>query len=345
MNDIVPLSSSTWVPPESKGMQKLVNYGLIALVLTGVAVGINLLAPTYVSAISLVRQVFTSTISMILTGVGLVAVSYGAYETLSPNGKINKMLRLPYRSAINWLTRTFIEIDPLSPINERIRTVRADFDLFDHQHEQLVGVIANVQEKEESFRRKSAEAQRTGKAAASKGMDAALDVASHTFGSYRDAAEEMAKLRRRLEPVRDTFDKIAGACRVTIQKLETERQILENQWEVQKQVASATAAASRVLGRSRTEVWNQALQAENVITTKYAQELGHLDHLKRYAQPFIESIDLERGSYREDLLEEVQASGTRLISSTAATPLPVQTIDMAPVVGQPDAFARVMRSR
>lgn len=321
-NDLV---STPWTPPESQVMQKVVKYGGMAVLAGGGVLAFNAVAPTMVTALTLLNLILENSIYTVLAGVGLVGTLWLARETLSSNGSINHLLRLPYWAIVNGLTRFFITIDPLSPITTRINSVRADQATFEAQFEKLDGLISNLHDKAAKYRDASLKAQKFGIAAAKTGATGAQDVAAHKFGSYKDIAASYDATAARLEPARATFQKISQAADITAQKLEIERDILKDKWETQKAVNAAVGSASRILGRSKTQVWADAEQAESVIDDKYGEELGHLDHLKKFAEPFLQSIDVENASFNEDMLQQVQTTGTKLIQSSQATALPSPT--------------------
>jgi hypothetical protein len=319
-NDLV---STPWTPPESKVMQSIVKWGGLAALVIGGFIAFNTFAPTVVTAVTLLNLILQDATHMIISGVGLIIVAWLARETISPAGSINRLLRMPYWIMVNGLTRFFLNIDPLSPITERLQAVRADQAQFQKQFETLDGLISSLHDKAANYRDQSAKAQRLGIAATKQGQKAAAEVAISNFGRFKDAADSYEATAQRLDPIRKTFQNISQACDITAQKLETERTLLADKWQVQKAVGSATKAASRILGRSKTQVWDMAQQAETLIDTKYSEELGHLDHLKNYAEPFLQSIDVENASYSEEMFQQVQTGGAKLLESTAATPLPL----------------------
>ena len=335
-NDLVP--SQPWTPPESAFMQKVVKYGGIGALGLGGMYAVLAIGPTMLTVAMLLNYIFASLLHTALTGAALIAVLWLIRETLSPDGGINKLLRLPYWMLVNGLTKFFINIDPLSPITERLNAVRSDQALFEKQFETLDGLIQNLHDKEDRARALSQKYGRIGAQAQKAGDKAALDVAGHNFGTYKDAADAYAATRARIEPIRATFQQISQACDVTAQKLEIDRSVLADKWEMQKAVGAATAAANRILGRSKTQVWDMAQQAEELVDTKYSEELGHLDHLKRCAEPFLQSINLEDASYNEDMLAQIQQTAPKLIQSTQATPMPAPTM-----VSQSDVLAGLIR--
>ena len=63
-------------------------------------------------------------------------------------------------------------------------------------------------------------------------------------------------------------------------------------------------------------------QAEDVINSKYGEEIGHLEHLSVAITPLMESIDLDNATYNEQMLAAVTGTGQKAIQSSNATPLP-----------------------
>lgn len=313
---------TTWIPPEAKQMSSVVRYGLMGGVALGGLYAFNHVAPTLVDAITLVDTIFQDGTHMMISG----AVAFGTVlvlrETFSSTGKINQLLRLPYWIAIRYLTRLFITIDPFATIDERIKQVEDDEQLFDQQTAKVSAIVARLREQENDCRQKSLTAQKMGIAAHQRGLKDVEDLKGHEFGQYRDTADTLAAMRAKLEPMLATFQRIAQACKSTADKLKIERQTIQIKWDAQQAVSGAVASANRILGRSKTQVWNMAEQAADIVNTKYGEELGHLDHLKLVTEPLMDSIDLENATYNEDMLAAVQATGAKLLQATAATPLP-----------------------
>lgn len=325
-NDLISSSTQAWIPPEAKGMSNVVKYGAMAAIGLGGLYAFVTVAPTMVDALKFVNLILQDATHMAISAGILLATLLFLNETFSSTGKINQLLRLPYWIFIRYMTRLFITIDPFAPIDQRINQVQADEQLFDAQTAKLSGIISRLREQEDGCRQKSAQAQKMGIAAHSRGMKDVEDIQSHAFGQYRDTADTLAQMRAKLEPMLATFQRIAGACKSTIDKLKIERQTLQIKWDAQQAISGVVDSANRILGRSRTQVWDMAEQAADIVNTKYGDELGHLDHLKTVTEPLMQSIDLENATYNEDMLNAVQATGAKLIQATNATVLPSQTV-------------------
>lgn len=316
------LVNSTWIPPEAQSMSKLVKWGsIIGIGMVGIY-AFTRFAPTMVDAVTLLDTILQDTTHMAISGGILLATALVLNETFSSTGKINMLLRLPYWIAVRGLTRMFLTIDPFATIDQRITQVEADEELFDTQTQKMSGIITRLHEQEDACRAKSQAALKLVGIAHTRGNKDVENDKSHEFGEFRDTADMLAGLRGKVEPMLAQFQRFAKACDSTANKLKIERQTLQIKWDAQQAISGVVNSANRILGRSKTQVWKLAEQASEIVNTKYGDELGHLDHLKLVTAPLLDSIDLENGTYNEEALAAVQATGAKLLQATDATPLP-----------------------
>lgn len=338
-NDLVPAPSS-WIAPEAKQMDKYVRYGVLALLgFAGLAAFNSFGAPSLITALDFLNAILADTAKAAMYGVGLVAGFLFLSSAVSPTGNVNKMLQMPWWAFISWFTRKCMTVNPFGPIDERIKSVSADKETFDAQAAQVSGIVSRLDAQIENYHAKAAKAQQTGIAAHNKGnLQPAEDVAAHAFGTYRDTADKLTNMRAKLAPVLTTFQRIGQACDITIQKLKVDRDSLQTQWEAQEALGGALDAANKVLGRSKSQMWNLADQAESFIDTRYSDQLGHLEYLKTATLPLLQSIDLDNASYSEEMLADVSNTAQKLTQTVNATQLPSQPAYASlPIPGQNDS--------
>lgn len=316
------ISPNTWIPPEAKTTAKWGKY----LMWAGIAIaGVyfwNGFAPDLVTAESLLATILQNgTKAIEAAGVFMVAL-FLFYEVFSKNGKLNKLLNLYYIQAVNTLVRQAVAIDPMSPIDERINSLRKDQATFEQNFESVDGLISSIHQKQQDCADKARSAAQHGAAAQKLGKAAYQQSCADEFAQYSKAGEDYAKMAAHMDPLRTVLKQVSESCGVTIQKLTTERNILRDKWDIQGKLAAATNAAGKILGKSRDDTWDMADQAQDVINSKYGEEIGHLEHMKEYAEPLMESIDVDRATYNDAMLQAVTGAGTKMIQSTAATQAP-----------------------
>lgn len=322
-NDLV---STVWTPPEAETTKKIVRYGTYGALVLGALAAFLVIGPTVDDAIILGNKILVDGWHMAMYGTGLWGTVTLLHSLLSSNGRLNKAVQAPFDLAINAITNFCVTINPLLRLDKRIEAVRADQALFEAQYQKMYGIVENLHQKENKLRALSTQSQHAGIAANRLGKQDAADLAAYKFGSSKDAADALGAMRARLEPILTTFSGISHAADITAQKLEFDRDNLKVQWDAQASVRDAVGSANRILGRSKSQTWKLAEQADEFISTKYAEELGHLEYLKKTAQPFMDSIDIETGTYSEEMLAGVQKSGAQLAQSTNASMLPLSPI-------------------
>lgn len=319
MSNLIP--TNTWIPPEAQKMSGLVKWGLAGAVGLGGLYAFVTVAPTAVDAIVLLNKILQSTTSMAISGGILIGTLLVLNETFSSTGKINQMLRLPYWMAMRWITRQLITIDPFGAIDQRIAQVEADEQTFDQQVEKVSGIVARLREQEAACRKKVDDAQRIGKVAHDRGAKDVEELQTTIFRQYSETAEVLAGMSEKLRPMLDTFQRIAQTCQQTASRLKIERQTLQIKWDAQSAFSGVVSSASRILGKNKTQAWNLAEQASDIVNIKFGEELGRLDHLKLVTEPLMDSFDLENATYNEDMLKVVQQVAIASIPAPAKTPI------------------------
>lgn len=341
MSDIT--TTQPWSPPEAKFMQGVIKYGSMLGLGAAAIYAFTLFAPTAIDALTLFETLIQDATHIAISLAGLVFVILVINSLFSSTGTLNRLLKLPFYSLANTMTRMIFTIDPLSPIKERLKQVRSDKVVFDEQFTKLDGMITNFEEQANQMRKLSSQAQQQGIAASKRGLVAAQSKSAHAFGSYKDMADTYQATADRLKPMRDTFQRVDEACDITEQNLTLDLQMMQKKWELQKSINAAGSAASRILGQSKTQTWNDAEECESIINDKYGEALGHIDHLKRNAEPFLESIDVQNGVYNEDMLKDVQDTSTKLLTSTAAIEDGGSNVTPINQAGNSPAFSNLIR--
>ena len=313
-----------WVPSQVQTTAKWGKY----LIWGGLVIGgvwlFNGFAPSVVQAQVLLYEILTNSTKLIEAGAGFLIAVFLFHEVFFKSGHINKLLNMWYLSAINSAVRQVITIDPLTPIDERITSLQRDQANFEANAARVDSVLSSIGNKRDEATRKAADAARHIAAARNAGASAAnaLQSYSNQYGAYTKASQDYDSMYQRLLPISGVLKQVSQAIANTLDKLKLDRGLLKDKWALQEAAHGAADSAGKLLGRSKDETWNLADQAEDVINSKYGEELGYLEHMKSYADPLLESISLDNATYSEEALQQVTVSGQKMIQSTAATPMP-----------------------
>lgn len=302
-----------WHPPQEKIVKRIVSGGLIFAFVLGASMLIKATVPTISDALILLQKLLSNTISTAITAGVLAATLWLLYEIFSPSGKINALFGQAYSSFIHTMTLELLNVDPITPLTDSLRTVRSRKREYDEQFARFDGQVSILAQQEDKFRSSATKAEQQAKAAQRIKDQQAFDRAAYKAGSDLEAAENFSKMRVKLEMVRQVIVKLQSAAGDIIYKLEIDIDSTKSQWEAAKNMSSMERAARGIMdGAGKNEL---AREAQALVQSKYAASIGRLENLNDAAMPLLQSIDLDRATYSQELLDkwEAEERGTTLI--------------------------------
>jgi hypothetical protein len=317
----MPQELTAWRPPQEKIIRRGVTGLIIFALVTAAAVVFKMVAPTYISALDLLHKLLQNMTTTAISAGVLAVVIWLLYETFSPNGRINGLFAQAYSALILKLTYELLNIDPISPLTDKRREMVQKKAAFDEAFADFDGTISHLRETEDQYRSDAQEAEHEAKAADRlRGTDPkfqrAFDTATYKYGTLTNTAADFAKMRERLEPVRATIVKLQEAAATMIDNLDVDIRATKDKWAAQKNMSTMDKAARGIMvGSSRQEL---AQDAQQLIEQKYAEQMGRLDNLSAVTQPLLDSIDLKKASFSQDLLLKWEQESAQLQLPSAA---------------------------
>ncbi len=317
-----------WRPPEEKIVHRwVVGIGIAAAVVVG-ALLIKAFVPTVADALALVQKLLANTISTIVTGVALVVVLWLVWQTFSPKGKINGLFAQAYSSAIHSATVAMMNVDPMSPLKDSRAEIVAKKAEYDEQFARFDGTISNFQQREDQLRAQAAQAEKRARAAQAQGDTDNFNRYAYEQGSEVKAADSIAAMREHLVPVRAIIVRLQKYSADLIWQLDIDIKTTQDQWDAANQLAAMDKSARKIM--SGGDKASLAAQAQNIVQTKYATSIGRLNNLGDLAKNVLDSADLDKATYSQDLLlkwqaEDAQSSGiltAQVVHPAIAAPAP-----------------------
>lgn len=318
-------TAPAWMPKQTQTASTYIRYGLLALLAIGALKLFNGVAPDAVTALALAEEIFENGTHALMALGGLIATYCVMISFFSKNGILNRLFMM----AVNATVRRIIKLDPVQPIKDRISAVLDNKATVDASKSKVRGTMRNLQEKSADFRARADKARATAMGAHGKPQFAAAEkIAIQQCRTYGDTADKLDLMYHRMEPVYQTLNNVSQACDVMAQNLQAEAESLQAMWEGQKAMGGAVDSANEAMGFTHSQQWNMANEAENIIKTKYGEELGRLDDLTAAIEPTMQSISLEDATFSEELFSKVQKDGGRVVQMTQALPPPGQTASL-----------------
>lgn len=320
-----------WHPPQEKIIHRAVQgIGIFAAVVIG-AIAVKTFVPTIADALALIQKLLANTISMAITGAVLVAVIWLLWEIFSPSGKINGLFAQAYSSFIHNMTLELLNVDPMSPLKDSLAAVKAKKAGYDEQFAKFDGQISIFKAKEDDLRAKAAQAEKRAKAALAQGDQENFKRLSYEQGTENDTANNIAQMRMRLEPVRAIIVRLQQYSGDLIWKLGIDIENTQTTWDAANSMSAMDKAARGILTNAGKS--DLAQEAQNLVQTKYASAIGRLENLNDLAKPLLDSADLDKATYSQDLLAKWQAED-------AGAPVP-QLGQSAPLLALPTGSTTV----
>lgn len=317
-------NNAVWQPPQAKyvrwGINGVLGFGILVIA----SMVVKKTVPTITDAFILLQKMMESFTSMAITAGILVAVLWLLYETFSSKGKINGLFAQAYSSFIRNLTLELLNVDPITPLTDSLRSVRKKKSDYDEQFARFDGQIQILTQEQERFMASAAKAESQAKAAQKIGNKEAFDRAAYKMGSDRDAAANFGKMIAKLSVIRTVIVKLRSAANDIIYKLEIDIDSTKSQWEAAKSMSAMEKQARGIMeGAGKNEL---AREAQALVQSKYAASIGRLNNLSDAAKPLLESIDLDKATYSQELLDKWEAE-----ERAATVAIPMQATIVAPL--------------
>lgn len=327
---------TTWQPPQTKTTKKIVGGVLLVGGALAVAKGVTIVAPTITDAINLTQKLLASTTYMMVTGAVTIGVGLLIWDILSPHapmgGKLNRLLGAAYSSFCNKLTWALVEVDPITPLTDKRAEMEARKREYDEAFASFDGMLRHIVETKNRYVTQAADAENRAKAASrtmatNPEMKRAFDSESYKHGSFVKASTDFARMEAQLRPVRDTIVRLQEAAAQVISQLDIDISVLKERWQLQQDMAKMDKSARRILTKSDQAALAQ--QAQELIERNYAVQIGRLENLSTATQPLLDSINLDKATFSEDLLVKWQEEAAEAIEVKVVSSQPVQPVALA----------------
>jgi len=302
--------------------EKVGRWFTWALIGVAVVVGGNALLPHVNNLLGLIQVMLSSTVNIVLTGVGLVFLIY-LVMTLAPL-TVQAVNVLAER-----MTWALIEADPVAHLRIWLKEVRADKQEFSTQLEGIGQAIATVEGSMANAQTESERAQNRYNAARNQGHDSASSFAA-TAGKYSESVKRYEKMLVPLKMLEMELQKLYKVYEREEFNLATDIDIQSKEWEVAQRAGSALDSAFRFLTKkSKKQAF--AEQASKLISDRYAGQFGRLRTLKNMSHDLIATFDLETGMYDEQAYQKWQQATTQVIDNRTGQldQVPVTRIEQA----------------
>lgn len=274
--------------------------GMIAIALG--AVGLYFVSPALIAFNDRISRLFESTTMMIIYGVCLFIVL-----NIVLNPKVQTLVRYGFKSAMRWITKWFVEIDPIGIMKNYIGDLVDKREVMASSRDKLKGQItvlsrqidSNMNDYETSMAR-AATANKQGNAGQFK-------IAANNAGRMEKLNKEsLVPLLTQLQLHLRAIDKYYEVTGTVIEDLKNEVKAREIERKMILASHSAMKAAKAILsgGSDAKELFDQAME---YVVEDFGMKMGEIDSFIENSKGFVEGLDMQNGVYEADALKKLQA--------------------------------------
>jgi hypothetical protein len=287
MSDLVKDKKNVWQRPE--------NWFTWA--------GIAVLGYGAVRAIDVALPLLTRVLENVLY-TSFLAGGTALVGWLLVNKDVHRLAWYAYKSAMRWVTRRFVEIDPIAIMRTFIVQLEGNLGAISEAIGALRGQIRKLEakiqattQKQEQSMNMAARAKALGE---QRGMRAEMALQMRRAGRAEKSNITYQGLLNRMKTHLAVMEKVQEASSLMVADI---KDTVEEEAEKRKMIEAshqAMTASRRILAEGeQRELYDLAMEQ---VTTDYYSKLGEIEQFMDDSTHFINTMDLENGVYEADAL-------------------------------------------
>ena len=272
------------------------TWGGLALVGYGILRGLDYILPLLNRVLE--NLIYTSVLAGVVGIIGWLAFSKD----------FHKLAWYGYKSVMRWVTRRFVEIDPIAIMETFVDSLKKNLVQISRSVAELKGQarkleqkIAETTQKHEAAMNMALQAKARGK---ESGMRAEMTLQMRKAGRAEKSNLTYQGLLNRVKRHIAVMEKVHEASKLMVADIQD---TVEEESEKRKLIQAsykAMSASRRILSEGKDrEMFDLAMET---VTEDYYAKLGEIEQFMDDSQHFINTTDLENGVYEEEALAKLE---------------------------------------
>jgi hypothetical protein len=266
-----------------------------------------------------VFDVFLPLLNRVLESFLLTCVLAGALGVvgfLAVNGDIHRLIWYGYKSAMRWVTGRFVELDPIGIMRSYADGVRSTLKQIMKALEALRGQANSLQdmvrEKTEAHDHSMNLASQAKSKLDQKGMRMEMQLQARKAGRAESSTLTYQGLLNKLRAHIAVSEKIEEASKFILADLEdTIEEESKKRLMIHTSLKLMTAARRLIAADKQREIYDMALESTK---NDYFTKLGEIQQFVADSEHFINTMDLENGSFESEALAKLEVWDKRSAS-------------------------------
>lgn len=272
------------------------------LVLALGAVGLYFAAPTLITFANRMTELIGSVAAMTVAGVGLFILLNIVF-----NSKVQTLVRYGFKSVMRWLTKWFVEIDPIGIMKNYVDELVGKREVMAQSRDKLKGQITVLTRQIDSNASDYEKSMSMAAIANKQGNAGQFKVQANQAGRMEKLNKEsLVPLLTQLQLHLRAIDKYYEVTGTVIDDLRNEVKAREIERKMILASHSAMKAAKAILsgGTDAKELFDQAME---FVVEDFGMKMGEIDSFIENSKGFVEGLDMQNGVYEAEALKKLQA--------------------------------------
>ena len=285
-------TKSFWQKPEgTTGM----------LMLAGAGVGLFFAAPILLALVSTLAALVGQTLMLVVLGTVLFL-----FLNIIFNKKVQILVRMGFKSVMRWITKWFVEIDPIGIMKNYVSMLADKLQIMDDGRNKLRGQIKILEKKIQETDGKYDNAMATMKVAQDKGMKGQMAIQGKQAGRMEKLSKAtLAPLLTMLQVHLRALNKYYEVTEAVIEDTKNEVEAKQIEREAITASYSVLMTAKKILngGTDEKELFDMAMES---VVNDLGMKVGEIEGFLENSKGFIDGLDLQNGVYEANALAKLQ---------------------------------------
>ena len=243
-----------------------------------------------------------------------VCAALGAMLWVALDPKMRTLALYGYRSMTRWLTRQFIDIDPIGILNTYVARLKERL----HEMEEAIGSLQGQRDQLEAFINKN-EAERVheleraaqakkiaeGGGARAADMRAQIALSGRQAGRLEASNKTLSQLLGRMDNLLRALKKMRDTSSMLLQDIEADVKLRTEEHKAITKGFSAFQRAQKMMasGGAEKELYDETL---NKLADDYSEKMGQIDYFMEVSKSMINGADLDNLAYEDSAMAQLE---------------------------------------
>ena len=273
----------------------------------------------------------------------LIALAVVIFMFLDP--KMRNLTWYMYKSMMRWITRLFVQIDPIGILKNYVEDLKNNLRKMNKQISQLRGQMHKLQELIHN-NRKQIESNLDLASKAKGKNNSQMVLKSRKAGRLKESNMRLEDLYKKMEVLYRVLTKMYENSEIMMEDIKDQVMIKEQERNAITASHSAMKSAMSIIkgDKDRKMMFDQALEA---VADDVSKKVGEMERFMDMSSSFMDSVDLQNGVFEEEgmkMLEKWEKEGVSLILGNEKDSLILQSEDSGNVLDLNEPVKKPMRA-